>query len=197
MKNFTNPVLCAGLHKTNKNCLWRVQGPLFSAVPTCHAQSAQETGAQYDHLGQLWLCFTKYMCKNMKQTAEHWTVTETEAGCEDEHIQWPDLKSCKLKLMVVTLTHTVSLRLRIRKILKPEGQQHTKTDKGLQRFIKTNYMEGFGMTKWNKIQKEGKEYLSAKIEKRWSKEQDHAHSHAKWEVLLSFQQRQEWTCMQI
>lgn len=95
--------------------------------PTCHAQSAQETGAQYDHLAQLWFCFTKYMYKNMKQTAEHWTVTETEAGCEDEHIQWLDLKSCKLKLMVVTLTHTGCLRLRIRTILKPEGQQYRKT----------------------------------------------------------------------
>lgn len=81
--------------------------------------------------------------------------------------------------MVVTLTHTGCLRLRIRTILKPEGQQYRKTDKGLQKLIKTNYMEGFGMTKWNKIQKESKEYLSAKVEKRWSKEQDHARSHAK------------------
>lgn len=80
--------------------------------------------------------------------------------------------------MVEKLTHTGCLRLRWKEILKPEGQQYTKTDKRLQRFTKTIDMKGFGMTNWKKIQKGGKEYLSAKVEKRWSKEQDHAHSHA-------------------
>lgn len=48
---------------------------------------------------------------------------------------------------------------------KTKGQQHSKTDKGLQRFIKTIDMKGFGMANWNKTQKGGKEYLSAKAEK--------------------------------
>lgn len=65
-----------------------VKGPrtslLCSPYMSCTV-TAQETGAQYNHLAQLWFCFTKYMYKNMKQTAEHWTVTETKAGCEDEH----------------------------------------------------------------------------------------------------------------
>lgn len=80
-------------------------------------------------------------------------------------IQWLDLKTCKFKLIVVELTQTGCLRLRWKEILKPKGQQHTKTDKALQRFIKTIDMKGFEMTNWNKIQKGGKEYLSAKGEK--------------------------------
>lgn len=158
---------------------------LCSPYTSCTV-TAQERGAQYDHLVQLCFCFTKYMYKNMKQTAEHWTVTETKAGCEDEHIQWLGLKSCKFKLMAVKLTHTGCLKLRWKETLKPEGQQDTKTDKGLQRFIKTIDMKGFGMTNWNKIQKGGKEYLSAKVEKKRSKEQDRACSHANRQVLLSF-----------
>lgn len=80
-------------------------------------------------------------------------------------IQWLDLKTCKFKLIVVELTQTGCLRLRWKEILKPKGQQHTKTDKALQRFIKTIDMKGFEMTNWNKIQKGGKEYLSAKGER--------------------------------
>lgn len=43
---------------------------LLHAVPTCHAQSQV-------HLVLLWFCFTKYMYKNMKQTAGHRAVRET------------------------------------------------------------------------------------------------------------------------
>lgn len=75
-------------------------------------------------------------------------------------------KRCKFKLMVVKLTHTGCLRLRWKEILKPGEQQYTKTDKGLQEFIQTIDMKGFGMTNWNKIQKGGKEYLSAKAEEK-------------------------------
>lgn len=70
-------------------------------------------------------------------------------------------------------------------MFKAKVERDTKTrrttvhkDKGLQGFIKTIDMKGFGMTNWNKIQKGGAEYLSAKVENRWSKEQDLACSHA-------------------
>lgn len=92
----------------------------------------------------------------------------------------------KLKFIVAESKHIGTLMLSWKEIL---GQQYTKTDKVLWRFIKTTDMKGFGITNWNNTQMEGKKkkmYLSTEVEERFNKEQEYACSQANWDFCCHF-----------
>lgn len=111
----------------------------------------------------------------MKQTAEHWAVRETRLDVEmNTH---SDCKKLQVQMNGCEADTHRMFKAKVEGDAKTRITVH-KDRQRLQRFIKTIDVKGFGMTKWNKIQKRGKEYLGVKAEKRWSKEQDHACSHA-------------------